>query len=110
MQNTWLSKQADIIQEFANRNDIKNFCDALKEVYGPSSFGATPLLNADGSTLITDKEEILKRWAEHFNNVLNRQSEINNDAIDRLPQIPVDTSMDDPLTLLETEKAIHILS
>ena len=89
---------------------MKNFYDALKEVYGPSSSGASPLLNADGSTLITDKEEILKRWAEHFNNVLNRQSEINNDAIDRLPQIPVNTSMDDLPTLLETEKAIHILS
>ena len=110
MQNTWLSKQADIVQEFANRNDMKNFYDALKEVYGPSSSGASPLLNADGSTLITDKEEILKRWTEHFNNVLNRQSEINNDAIDRLPQIPVDTSMNDPPTLHETEKAIHILS
>ena len=110
MQNAWLSKQADIIQEFANHNDLKNFYDALKEVYGPSSSGASPLLNADGSTLITDKEEILKCWAEHFNNVLNRQSEINNDAIDRLPQIPVNTSMDDPPTLLETENAIHILS
>ena len=92
------------------RNDMKNFYDALKEVYGPSSSSASPLLNADGSTLITDKEEILKRWAEHFNNVLNRQSEINNDAIDPLPQIPVNTSRDDPPTLLETEKAIHILS
>ena len=89
---------------------MKNFYDALKEVYGHSSSGASPLLNADGSTLITDKVEILKHWAEHFNNVLNRQSEINNDAIDRLPQIPVNTSMDDPPALLETEKAIHILS
>ena len=45
------------------------------------------MLSADGSTLLTDKEAILKRWAEHFNSVLNRPSSINEDAIDRLSQI-----------------------
>ena len=45
------------------------------------------MLNVDGSTLLTDKEDILERWAEHFNSVLNRPSSINEDVIDRLPQI-----------------------
>ena len=110
MQNEWLSKQADQIQEFANQKDMKNFYDALREVYGPSSSGVSPLLTEDGSTLITEKDKILERWAQHFENVLNRQSEINNIAIERLPQIPMNADMDEPPTLLETEKAIHILS
>ena len=36
---------------------------------------------------VTDKEAILKRWAEHFNSVLNRPLSINEDAIDILQQI-----------------------
>ena len=49
---------------------MKKFHDALKTVYGPKSSGATPLLSADGSTLLIDKDVILKRWAEHFDSVL----------------------------------------
>ena len=51
------------------------------------SSGATLLLSADGTSLLTDKETILKRWAEHFDSVLNRPSSINYDAINRLPQV-----------------------
>ena len=55
-------------------------------MYGPQSSGSSPVLSADGNTLYTDKEKILKRWAEHFNNVLNRPSSINEAAIARLLQ------------------------
>ena len=61
---------------------MKKFHDELKTIYG-----ATTLLSADVSTLLTDKAAILKRWTEHFDSVLNRPSSINEDAIDRLPQI-----------------------
>ena len=80
MQDSWLSKKAAEIQSFADRKDIKKFHDALKTIYGPKSSGANPLLSADGSTLLTDKDVILKRWAEHFNSVLNRQSSVNDNA------------------------------
>ena len=56
-----LSKKTDEIQFFADRKDIKKYFDALKTVYGPQSSGTTLLLS-----LLTDKEAILKRWAEHF--------------------------------------------
>ena len=78
MQDSWLSKKAEEIQSFADRKDMKKFHDALKTIYGPKSSGATPLLSADGSTLLTDKDAILKRWAEHFNSVLNRPSSVND--------------------------------
>ena len=87
MQASWLSKKAEEIQSFADRKDMKKFHDALKTIYGQKSSGATPLLSADGSTLLTDKDAILKRWAEHFNSVLNRPSSVNDNAINRLPQI-----------------------
>ena len=63
---------------------MKKFFDALKTVYGPQSSGTTPLLSAEGTSLLTDKEAILERWAEHFDGVLNRPSSISDEAINRL--------------------------
>ena len=102
MQDSWLRKKTEEIQSFADRKDMKKFHDALKIIYGPKSSGATTLLSADGSTLLTDKEAILKRWAEHFNSVLNRPSSINEDAIDRLPQIECNVLLDEFPTVMET--------
>ena len=110
MQDSWLSKKAEEIQSFADRKDMKKFHDALKTIYDPKSSGATPILSADGSTLLTDKDTILKRWAEHFNSVLNRPSSVNDNAIDRLPQIECNVLLDEFPTVTETRKAIQHLS
>ena len=87
MQDSWLSKTADEIQSFADRKDMKKFFDALKTIYGPQSSGTTPLLSADGTSLLTDKEAILERRAEHFDGVLNRSSSIKDETFNRLPQV-----------------------
>ena len=46
---------------------MKKFHDLLKNIYGTKSSGSTTLLSADGSTLLTDDEAILKMWEERFN-------------------------------------------
>ena len=63
MRDSWLSNKTIEIQRFADSHDLKNFYQALKAVYGPTSAGSVPLLAKDGSTLITDKNQILQRWA-----------------------------------------------
>ena len=63
-------KKADETQSFADRKDMKKFFDAPKIVYGPQSSGTTPLLNADGTSPLTDNV-VLKRWAKQFDGVLN---------------------------------------
>ena len=85
------------------------FFDALKTIYGPQSSGTTPLLSADGTSLLTDKEAILKRWAEHFDGVLNRPSSIK-EAINRLPHVECNALHDELPTVSETVKAIKLLS
>ena len=110
MQYSWLSKKAEELQSFADRKDMKKFHDAVKTIFGPKSSGATPLLSADGSTLLTDKDAILKRWAEHFNSLLNRPSSVNGNAINRLPQIECNVLLDEFPTVTETRKAIQHLS
>ena len=64
MQDSCLSKKAEEMQSFADRKGgQKGYeeVDALKRVYGPKRSGATQLLRADGSTLLIDKDLILKR-------------------------------------------------
>ena len=94
LQDPWLSAKADEIQGYADKNDMKNFYCWLKEVYGPTSAGSYPLLSTDETKLKSEKNKILERWAEHFDGLLNRTSSINDKAIERLPQIPVNVSLD----------------
>ena len=110
MQDSWLKARAEEIQSYADRNDSKNFYRALKAIYGPTPSGSSPLLSADGGCLITDKEKLLERWAEHFNGILNRPSVINEEAIARLPQVPVNSTLDEAPSIAEVEKAINGLS
>ena len=49
----------------------------LKAVYGFTPSGTSPLLVANRNNLITDKEEFVEGWAEHFiayNSVLDSPS------------------------------------
>ena len=85
---------------------MKKFFDALKTVYGPQSSGTTPLLSAGGTNLLTDKEAILKRWAVHFDGVLNQPSSINDEAINRLPQVKGNPLLDGFPIVSETVKAV----
>ena len=110
MQDTWLSKKAEEIQSFADLKDMKKSRDALKKVNGSKSSGATQVLSADGSTLLTDKDAILERWAEHFNSVLNRPSSANDNAINKLPHIECNVLLDELPTIADTRKAIQHLS
>ena len=111
MKDSWLSAKADEIQGYADRHDTKRFYEALKlvkAVYGPQSSGSSPLLSADGTTLLTlaDKKLILERWAEHFVSVLNRPASINDEAIARLPQVMINSELDNSPTAQEVGKAI----
>ena len=89
---------------------MKKFFDALKTIHGPQSSGTTHLLSADGTSLLTDKEAILKRWAEHVDGILNPPSSINDEAINRLPQVECNLLLDELPTVSETVRAIKLLS
>ncbi|BHF67679.1 hypothetical protein SprV_0301070700 [Sparganum proliferum] len=110
MQDAWTARKAEEIQGYANRNEWKNFFAAIKAVYGPPTKGSAPLLSADGSTLLTEKTQILQRWAEHFRGVLNRPSAISDAAIDHLPQVQTNVDLYLPPSLQETVRAVQRLS
>nr|VZI30843.1 unnamed protein product [Spirometra erinaceieuropaei] len=109
MQDALTARKAEEIQGYADRNEWKNF-SAIKAVHGPPTKGTSPLLSADGSTLLTEKTQILQRWAEHFRGVLNRPSVISDAAIARLPQVETNVDLDLPPSLQETISAVQQLS
>nr|VZI50238.1 unnamed protein product [Spirometra erinaceieuropaei] len=110
MQDAWTARKAEEIQGYADRNEWKNFFSAIKAVYGPPTKGTAPLLSPDGNTLLTEKTQILQRWAEHFRSVLNRPSVISNATIERLPQVGTNVDLDLPPSLQETIRAVQQLS
>ncbi|BHF74341.1 hypothetical protein SprV_0501742600 [Sparganum proliferum] len=110
MQDAWTARKAEEIQGYADRNEWMKFFSAIKAVYGPPTKGTAPLLSADGNTLLTEKTQILQRWAEHFRGVLNRPSAISDAAIARLPQVETNVDLDLPPSLLETIRAMQQLS
>ena len=110
MRDSWLCAKADEIQGYADTKDMKNFYRGLREIYGPVTSGSSPLLDAEGSTLITDKEKILERWAEHFRNVLNTPSFVGHEAIERLTQVPVNNTLEAVPNMNELMAAIRQMS
>ncbi|VDM02689.1 unnamed protein product [Schistocephalus solidus] len=110
MQDAWMIRKAEEIQGYADCNEMKNFFKAIKAIYGPCIKGSAPLLSSDGTTLLTEKSQILKCWAEHFRNVLNCLSAISDSAIDRLPQVDTNNDLDLPPSLPETIWAMQQIS
>ncbi|BHF78566.1 hypothetical protein SprV_0602167900 [Sparganum proliferum] len=101
IQEAWTACKAEEIQGYADRNEWKNFFAAITTVYVPSTKGTAPLLSADGSTLLTEKTQILQRWAEHFR---GRPSTISNVAITHLSQVEANADLD--LSLLSRKPSV----
>ena len=64
------------------------------------------LKSSDGSQLITDQCQVLDRWKEHFNDLVNRPSAIEQDALEALQQQPIQDHCDHIPTLVEIQAAI----
>ena len=50
---------------------MKSFYGGLREVYEPVKRGTTQLTALDGTPVLREKSEILGRFAEHFDQLLN---------------------------------------
>ncbi|VDL91648.1 unnamed protein product [Schistocephalus solidus] len=95
------------IQGYADRSEWKNFFATTKAIYGPPVKGAVPHLSADVTTLLTEKSQILKRWAEHFRSVLNQPSTFSDTAIERSPEVEINADPNLLPSLQETIRAVQ---
>ena len=81
---------------------------SIRNVYGPKLSSNAPIKNLEG-VILTDKEAIDKRFSEHFEQLLNRPSSIDHDAINDIPQRTVNEQLDDLPTEEEVTKVIDEL-
>ncbi|VDL85681.1 unnamed protein product [Schistocephalus solidus] len=82
MQDAWMTRKTEELQGFTDRNEGMNFFAATKAVYGPPLKGVAPLLNADVTTWLTEKSQMVKRWVRHLRRALNCSSGISDNFID----------------------------
>jgi len=80
MKNNRWDDLAEELKDAADMKDFKCFCDNLKKTYGPRDVHSAPICSKEGATLYTKQSDILQRWAEHFNSMLNWQSFFNHTA------------------------------
>ncbi|BHF60307.1 hypothetical protein SprV_0100327100 [Sparganum proliferum] len=101
MKNAWTARKAEKIRRYADRNEWKNLFAAIKTACGPAAKDVVPLLSAGGTTLLTEKTQIMQQWVERF----NRPSTISDTAIARLPQVGTNVDLELAPSLHETTKA-----
>lgn len=107
LKNQWWTQKALEIQQLADTGDTRGFFEATRAVYGPSHRCLTPLRSKDGLYLMKDKEAITHRWKEHYEELLNRDTTPDFEALDQLPQLPIFESMAEPPSLSEVRDAIR---
>jgi len=106
MRDQWWKDKSAENQHAADSRDLKTFYSLLSEIYGPRSSSITPLRSKDGSRLLSKPEDIRDRWREHFNELLNRPSNIDNGFIDQLDQFPIKDELDNQPTMYEVYRVV----
>jgi len=84
MKKNWWMHKSQELQEVTDQRDMKRFFDGLKTVYGPRNSGSDPVSTKGSSTLLSDRGQILKPWAEHFETMLNQPAVFDNSALDEI--------------------------
>ncbi|KAK4326942.1 hypothetical protein Pmani_002546 [Petrolisthes manimaculis] len=97
---------AEETQHYADTGNTRAFYEALRAVYGPTYQVQAPLHFSDGNNLLTDKEYILRRWAEHFGNLFADKRQVQEGSISRIPQHAERVELDEPPTQEEVKVAI----
>ena len=96
MEDTWWVQKAHEIQTFADCNNTQGFYDAIKALYGPRKRAIAPVRSDDGSVLFKERHEILCRWANHFETLLNHNNPADPHILDTLPDLPLLMHLDSP--------------
>ncbi|VDL87476.1 unnamed protein product [Schistocephalus solidus] len=87
MQDIWMMRKAVEIQGFADRKAMEELLRHHQGFLRTSIKVAAPLFSANGRMLLTEKMQILTRWAEYFQSILNQPSTLSDPVIDCLPEV-----------------------
>ena len=106
MKDDWWNKKAEAVQDLAESGNPRAFFKSLKEVYGPRHSVTSPPYNKPGTVLLTNKVDVMDRWKEHSQDLFNRPSSTDPNALNTKDKLPCNADMDIPPSLEEIEYAI----
>ena len=69
----------------------------------------SPVISEDGVDLITERSEILQRWAEHYRTLLNCQRDVDTEVKQDFPCLETVHELDQPPTEREVRDALDSL-
>ena len=86
---------------------MKAFYTGLREVYGLTKRGTTQLTSTDGKTVLQEKSDILDRFADHFDHLLNIPGNVEPTTLSAIKQRPEIRSLTEPVGMKELTDAIN---
>ena len=110
MQDAWWSNLAAEMQAAADMKNSKELYNLTKQAFGPKTARITPLRSKDVKEVHNTMEKISNRWKEHFSELLNRKSQVDPAALERIQQRPKVDSLNDLPTLDEVQTSISKLN
>lgn len=109
LKNRWWMAKSSEMENLIASNNTSAFFNATKAIYGPSTKGINCLKSKDGTQTFKDPASISSRWKEHFQDLLNRNSFVDENVFTSIPQKPIQEHLGEAPTLAEIEKAIKQL-
>ena len=106
IKNQWWLNLSKEIQNAYDKKNIKEFYSLLRQAYGPKSSAVVPMKSKDNSKTLKSPDEIMKRWTEHFSDLFFNPSEVDDEAIDSLPQSELCDDLDMAPSFEETMAAM----
>uniref|UniRef100_UPI0033950386 hypothetical protein n=1 Tax=Acinetobacter baumannii TaxID=470 RepID=UPI0033950386 len=89
--------------------NARGLFEGIQMAIGPTKTKSALLKSKTGEA-ITDREEQLKRWVEHYVDLYTAQNVVNKRTMDSNPQLPVMEELDNVPTVEELQTAIGHLS
>ena len=91
---------------YTDSGNLQNFYTALRKVYAQSDQSLAPVRSQDGSTLFTNKSEIMDRLKGHYSTLLNVRYPSNPLFLGNAQQLAIITEINSAPTKHEVAQAV----
>ena len=106
MKDKWWLKKAEYIQWLADTKQLGAFYGEVRQLIGTCHRVNVPIKSRDGSECLSSKDEVLARWAQHFNELLNLDRSADMEYIISMSALPTAIGLDEPPSLKEVRLAM----
>ena len=107
--NEYWQELSENIQKAAMTGNIRGMYDGIKKALGPVQARTAPLKSSTGEVL-TDKNQQMERWVEHYSDLYSRQNTVSATALDAIECLPTMKELDVIPTVQELSKAMDNLA